>query len=58
MTNYERFKEALKEYEEKRFLELKEEIRKIKNFIEEMLTAYFESSTSQASCNYPIVNMH
>lgn len=58
MKNYEKFKNALKRYEEKRFEELKAEINKVKSFIEKMLTICFENTASQARSNYSGLDMY
>lgn len=58
MKNYERFKKALKDYEEKRYAELKDEVKKVKAFVEKMLTICFESTASQARSNYSGLEMY
>jgi len=55
--DYKEFKMALKRYEEKKFEELKAEIKKMKESIEKMLTLCFESSASQARTNYSGLDM-
>lgn len=58
MKNYERFKKALQEYEERRYTELKEEVKRVKAFVEKMLTVCFESTASQARSNYSGLDMY
>ena len=58
MTNFERFKQALKKREEESFARLKKEIQEVKAFIEKMLTMFFESTTSQAQTNYSGLQMY
>jgi len=58
LSNFERCKLAIKAYEEKRYAELKEDIKKVKAFIEKMLTLAFECTSSQARTNYSGLDMY
>lgn len=58
MYNYENFKNAIKKYEEKRYQELRKEVKKVKNCIEKMLTLFFESSSGKAQSNYNGLEMY
>ena len=58
MSNYERFKKALKEYEEKKFQELQAEVKKMKENIEHFLTLFFESTASKSQTRYSTLNMY
>ena len=57
-SNFERCKLAIKKFEEQRYAELKEDIKKVKETIEKMLTLAFECTSSQAKTNYYGLDMH
>ena len=56
MTSWEKFKQALKKYEEERYEALCAEVRKMRENIEKMLTMFFESTTSKSQTNYSGLN--
>ena len=58
MYSFEKFKEALKKREEERFLALKEEVKKVRAFIEKILTMCLESTSSLARTNYNGLDMY
>ena len=51
--NYEEFKAALKKAEEERYLALREDLEKVKAFVEKALTMFLESSSNKARLSYP-----
>lgn len=55
--NYENFKQALKKVEEKRWEELKADIKSVEDFIENLLTKIFESSASKATSTYAGIDL-
>lgn len=57
-SNFERCKLAIKAFEEKRYAELKEDISKVKAFIEKILTLALECSSNTARTNYSGLDMH
>ena len=56
--NFEEFKLALKKREEERYAKLQEEIRKIRDTIEKVLTMFFESTTSKVQTKYSELGMY
>ena len=56
--NFEEFKLALKKREEERYAKLQEEIKKLRDNIEKVLTMFFESSTSKAQTRYSELGMY
>ena len=56
--NFENFKLSLKKREEERYAKLQEEIRKLRDNIEKVLTMFFESSTSKAQTRYAELGMY
>ena len=58
MTNYEKFKQALKRRQEESYELLMQEVKKVKETIERLLTLAFESSASQARTNYTGLEMY
>ena len=56
--NFEKFKLALKKREEERYAKLQEEIRKLRDNIEKVLTMFFESTTSKAQTRYSGLGMY
>lgn len=58
MTNFERFKQALKKKREEEYAKLQLEVKKMKQTIERFLTLAFECTASQAKTNYSGLEMH
>ena len=58
MTNFEKFKQALKRKEEENYAKLQEEIKKVKENIEHFLTLFFECTSSQARTGYSGLDMY
>lgn len=58
MTNYEKFKQALKRRQEESYELLMQEVKKVKETVERLLTLAFESSASQARTNYTGLEMY
>ena len=56
--NFEEFKLALRKREEERYAKLQEEIRKLRDNIEKVLTMFFESTTSKAQTRYSSLGMY
>ena len=57
MSNWEKFKQALKKREEEKYEALKAEVKKLRENIEKMLTLFFESTTSKSQTNYSGLGM-
>ena len=57
-SNFERCKLAIKAFEEKRYEELKKDIKKVEAFIEKLLTMSCESISSKARVDYPGLEMY
>ncbi len=57
MSNWEKFKQALKKREEERYEALQKEVRKMRENIERILTMFFESTTSRSQTNYSGLGM-
>ena len=58
MTNYEKFKQALKRRQEESYELLMQEVKKVKETVERLLTLAVESSASQARTNYTGLEMY
>ena len=58
MTNYEKFKQALKRRQEESYELLMQEVKKVKETVEKLLTLAFECSASQARTNYTGLEMY
>ncbi|MBQ4115149.1 hypothetical protein IJD34_07060 [bacterium] len=58
MTNFERFKQALKRRKEEEYAKLQLEVKKMKETIEKMLTKIFECTANQAKTNYSGLEMY
>ena len=56
--SFEDFKLALRKREEERYAKLQEEIRKLRDNIEKVLTMFFESTTSKAQTRYSGLGMY
>lgn len=56
-VQYNKFKEALREAEARKFEELKQDIKQVEAFIEQALTAFFESSSNQARTTYSGIDL-
>ena len=56
--NFEDFKLALKKRDEERYAKLQEEIRRLRDNIEKVLTMFFESTTSKAQTRYSGLGMY
>ena len=57
MSNWEKFKQALKKREEERYEALRKEVIKMRDNIERMLTMFFESTASKSQTNYSGLGM-
>ena len=58
MFNYERFKQALKKRQEESYELLMQEVKKVKETIEKILTLILETSASSARTNYSGLDMY
>ncbi len=58
MSDFEKFNEALKKNKEEKYSELQNDIKKVRNIVEKMLTSFFESSANQARTNYSGLEMY
>lgn len=58
MLNFEKFKEALRKRDEERYKKLNEEIKKMRDNIERILTMILESSSNQARSSYSGLDMY
>ena len=56
--SFEDFKLAMRKREEERYAKLQEEIRKLRDNIEKVLTMFFESTTSKAQTRYSGLGMY
>ena len=57
MAGFEKFKNALKKSEEKRYEELKEDIKKVRNVVEKILTMAMENTANSARASYAGLDM-
>ena len=53
-----KFKLALKKIEEENYLKLQEEVKKVRIFVENILTKMLESTANQARTNYAGLEMY
>ena len=58
MLNFKKFKEALRKRDEERFAKLQEEIKKMRDNIERILTMILETNSNQARTSYLGLDMH
>lgn len=58
MFNYERFKQALKKRQEESYELLMQEVKKVKETIEKILTLILETSASNARTSYSGLDMY
>lgn len=58
MFNYEKFKQALKKRQEESYELLMQEVKKVKETIEKILTLILETSASSARSNYSGLDMY
>ena len=58
MSDYEKFNAALRKNEEEKYSELQNDIKKVRNIVEKMLTSFFESTANQAKTNYYGLEMY
>ena len=58
MSDFEKFNEALKKNKEEKYSKLQNDIKKVRNIVEKMLTSFFESSANQARTNYSGLEMY
>ncbi|MBQ7764401.1 hypothetical protein IJ384_03415 [bacterium] len=58
MTNFEKFKQALKKREEENYLALKAEIKKLQANIERFFELFFESTTSKSQTQFNNLSMY
>ena len=57
MTGFDKFKSACKKVEEQRYAELKEDVKKVRNIVEKILTMAMENTASSARTNYAGLEM-
>lgn len=57
MAGFEKFKNALKKAEEERHEELKQDIRKVRNVVEKVLTMAMENTASVSRTQYSGLEM-
>lgn len=57
MTAFQKFKLALKKAEEKRHEELQQDIKKVRNVVEKILTMAFENTASVSRTKYAGLEM-
>ena len=57
MANLEKFEKALKKAEEERHEELKQDIAKVRNVVEKILTMAIENTANAARTNYAGLEM-
>ena len=57
MAGFEKFKLALKQKEEQRYEELKDDVKKVRNIVEKILTMAFENTSNRARTSYAGLEM-
>ena len=57
MTGFEKFKNALKKVEEEKYATLQEDIKKVKNIVEKILTMAFENTAQVSRASYAGMEM-
>lgn len=57
MTGFEKFKNALKKVEDEKYAVLQEDIKKVRNVVEKILTMAFENTAQVSRTNYAGMEM-
>ena len=57
MAGFEKFKNALKKNEEQRYEQLKDDVKKVRNVVEKILTMAMENSANKARASYAGLDM-
>lgn len=57
MNRFEKFKLALKNIEEEKYAELKEDVKEVRGVVEKMLTMAMENTANNARANYAGLDM-